>query len=347
LGTVTAADPQVFSADNLMLPAQAHNWVIVAMQNSTNSSTAEFFWTTQTSPNFDATKKVTFAITPNDTKIRHYIVELSGNASWTGEIKRLRLDPSIAASGSVKIEFIKLTTPYNTLLQIPGNIEFENFNKGGAGNAYDDLDFMNNGAAYRTKEGVDIETCSEGGYNVGWTAKGEWLEYLVNVSKAGFYDVVFRLASAMNGNSFHLELDGETILPTTTVNTLGGLQQFFDVKAVANLPQGKHVLKFVVDNATGGFNLNKMTFAQALTTNLQENTFHENISVFPNPAQDLLTIRLDMVRSTQLEIINLLGEVVYTSPVSGNEHTLSVSDFATGVYVLKIDGKSHKIMVGR
>jgi hypothetical protein len=348
-GAVSGGDPYMYSPNLLAVSATDYPHVLVGMQNLTSSNTAELFWARNDDGNFNGTKRVSFPIVPNDTKVRYYLIDLSANAEWKGLIKQLRLDPTVSVtSGSVRIDFIKFLGAYpSNALAVPGTIQIEDFNKGGQGNAYFDADAPNNGSQYRSTESVDIELCAEGGFNIGWTAKGEWMEYLVNVSRTGFYDVLMRLASATNSNAFHLELDGETIVPTTTVNTLGGLQQYFDIKSTANLLQGKHVLKFVVDNATGGFNLNKLTFAQALTTNLQENTLHENISVFPNPAQDLLTIRLDMVRGTHLEIINLLGEVVYRSPVSGNEHTLSVADFASGVYVLKIDGKSHKIMVGR
>ena len=52
---------------------------------------------------------------------------------------------------------------------IPGTIEAEDFDTGCPGDAYYDRDEINEGGQYRPNEGVDIEKCSAGGYNVGWT----------------------------------------------------------------------------------------------------------------------------------------------------------------------------------
>ena len=57
--------------------------------------------------------------------------------------------------------------------------------------AYHDTSSGNNGGAYRSTD-VDIEAASEGGYDVGWTSAGEWLNYTVNVSAAGTYTVGLR-----------------------------------------------------------------------------------------------------------------------------------------------------------
>src|SRR5207244_9013837 len=77
---------------------------------------------------------------------------------------------------------------------VPGKIQTEDFNTGGEGIAYHDGDAANNGGQYRTNEGVDIETTGDtgGGYDVGWTAAGEWMKYTVNVANAGSYNIGFR-----------------------------------------------------------------------------------------------------------------------------------------------------------
>ncbi|MBN1599378.1 MAG: hypothetical protein JW894_13880, partial [Bacteroidales bacterium] len=68
----------------------------------------------------------------------------------------------ILRSGGTPVE----QTPYNGVIAIPGTVEAENYDNGGEGVAYHDNDASNNGGQYRTSEGVDIEACSEGGYNV-------------------------------------------------------------------------------------------------------------------------------------------------------------------------------------
>jgi hypothetical protein len=55
---------------------------------------------------------------------------------------------------------------------IPGVIEVEDFDTGCPGDAYYDKDDANAGGQYRASEGVDIEKCAAGGYNIGWTING-------------------------------------------------------------------------------------------------------------------------------------------------------------------------------
>lgn len=81
---------------------------------------------------------------------------------------------------------------------IPGRIETEDYDQGGAGLAYFEADSNGNeGGAYRTSEQVDIQSTGDsagGAYNVGWIRSTEWLEYTVN-SIGGPYDVTLRAAS--------------------------------------------------------------------------------------------------------------------------------------------------------
>jgi hypothetical protein len=66
---------------------------------------------------------------------------------------------------------------------------------------YNDSDSGNTGNSYRNDD-VDIEATSDagGGFNVGWTAAGEWLEYEINLS-AGLYAVTTRVASEASSGS--------------------------------------------------------------------------------------------------------------------------------------------------
>ena len=61
-------------------------------------------------------------------------------------------------------------------IAVPGRIEAENYDHGGAGAAYADLTGGNSGGEYRSDD-VDIERVagSTNDYNVGWMFAGEWL----------------------------------------------------------------------------------------------------------------------------------------------------------------------------
>ena len=64
-----------------------------------------------------------------------------------------------------------------------------NYDTGGQGAAYNVTSVNGNGTAYRS-DGVDLESCTDTGsagcgYDLGWTATGQWFRYTVNVATAG------------------------------------------------------------------------------------------------------------------------------------------------------------------
>jgi len=141
--------------------------------------------------------------------------------------------------------------PYRgTLSVIPGTIQAEDFDTGGEGVAYRDLDASNNGGRYRPSEGVDIETTTDtgGGYNVGWMEAGEWLQYTVNVATAGTYDLDVRVAANGNGGTFHIEFNGVNKTGSMTIPNTGGWQVWRTIRKTGiNLGAGLQVMKIVLD----------------------------------------------------------------------------------------------------
>jgi hypothetical protein len=260
---ITGGDPYMYSPNNLNISTSDYKYIVVSMQNMTTDNSAELFWVTNADGGFDGVKHVKFTTTPNDTKQQYYIIDLSANPNWMGNIKQIRLDPSEnATTGAVKIDFIKFVGTYTAALQlIPGKIEIENFDNGGQGNAYFDTDILNNGGEYRLTESVDIQTTTDvgGGYNVGWTATGEWMEYLVNVQQSGNYAITLR-AAAVNAANVHIEMDGIQIGNSFSIPITPTYQTFEDVVITGTLVQGMHILR--VYEETGGINLNNIVFVK-------------------------------------------------------------------------------------
>jgi hypothetical protein len=155
--------------------------------------------------------------------------------------------------------------PYGgTPWPVPGTIQAENFDTGGDNVAYYTTNNVNEGGQYRTTEGVSIEDCTDtgGGYDVGWTAAGQWLKYTVNVASAGQYTVSFRVASDSTGGTLHLlDQNGNNLTGSVTVPVTGGWQTWTTVTANVTLTAGQQVIELYED--TGGYNINYMTFAQS------------------------------------------------------------------------------------
>ncbi len=155
-------------------------------------------------------------------------------------------------------------SPYGgTAWAIPGTIEAEDYDEGGEGVAYHDTDSGNNGGAYRSED-VDIQSCSDtgGGYNVGWIDADEWLEYTVDVSSAGSYDIEVRVASQSAGGNLHIEFGGVDKTGTLSFGATGGWQTWTSVYANGvSLDAGQQVMRIYMESAS--FNVNKVIITES------------------------------------------------------------------------------------
>ena len=79
---------------------------------------------------------------------------------------------------------------------VPGTVQAANYDTGGQGVAYNVASVNGTGNSYRS-DGVDLEACTDTGcgYDIGWTAAGQWFKYTVNVATAGTYSIALRVAS--------------------------------------------------------------------------------------------------------------------------------------------------------
>jgi hypothetical protein len=141
------------------------------------------------------------------------------------------------------------STPFTgTAVALPGTIQAEDFDNGGEGIAFHDLTAGNTGGAYRSTN-VDLESASEGGYDVGWISPGEWLAYSVNVSAAGSYLLEARVACAGAGGTFHIESGGTNLTGALTIPDTGGWQSWTTISRVVALSAGAQTLKVVFDTS--------------------------------------------------------------------------------------------------
>jgi endonuclease/exonuclease/phosphatase family metal-dependent hydrolase len=148
------------------------------------------------------------------------------------------------------------STPYTgTAVGLPGTVAAANFDNGGQGVAYHDTTSGNAGATYRNTD-VDIQSATIGGYNIGWTAAGEWLKYSVNVASAGTYNVSLRVA-ATSGNTVQVTIGGATA--SFAVPNTGGWQNWTTVTTPMSLSAGAQAMTVKFD--TGGVNLHSVIVA--------------------------------------------------------------------------------------
>jgi hypothetical protein len=161
--------------------------------------------------------------------------------------------------------------PYGgTAAAVPGTVQAANYDTGGQGVAYNVTSVNGTANSYRP-DGVDLETCTDTGcgYDLGWTATGQWSRYTVSVATAGTYAVSLRVASPSGvTDGLHIASSAGTSLSgAVNVPDTGGWQDWATVTASVTLPAGQQTL--TVDQDNGGWNLRYMAFAA--TTNLALN----------------------------------------------------------------------------
>lgn len=170
------------------------------------------------------------------------------------------------AQATMKINMLVPQGPYGGVAhEVPGTIQLEDYDVGGNGFAYYDVDEgtnVNPDPGYRSDEDVDIENCSDegGGYNLGWTTAGEWLEYTINVQNAGTYDIVLRASTTGNGKTISLSTDGVSLANEVPITNTEGWQEWTDI-TIPNieLQAGEQVIRLTI-GAEDYVNLNYMTF---------------------------------------------------------------------------------------
>ncbi|HEU4520375.1 MAG TPA: carbohydrate-binding protein, partial [Thermoanaerobaculia bacterium] len=137
----------------------------------------------------------------------------------------------------------------SSALAVPGQIEAEDFDRGGEGIAYHDMLAGNQGGLYRTSEDVDIVSPYAGGHVVNNFQTGEWLEYTFDVPQAGTYTIEALISSAYTTTArFHFEVDGADVTGAIDAPNTGWWGAFQWVgRPGINLTAGRHVLRLHAD----------------------------------------------------------------------------------------------------
>jgi len=83
------------------------------------------------------------------------------------------------------------------------------------------------------------------------------------------------------------------------------------------------------------------TFASAGINNLA--SIWNNVKVYPNPANDNITIETNLNTEQRFEIINMVGQTIYTNNIR-KIAIVNTSAFANGVYILKLSSDKETVV---
>jgi hypothetical protein len=161
-----------------------------------------------------------------------------GNLAWLRVTRKAAIPPPVVG----------------TRFKVPGTIQPEAYDTDGAGHAYSDTTPGNYGGAVRSDD-VDIQASAAYGFNVGWVADGEWLDYAVHVAAAGDYVMDFAVSSPFEAGRLRA-LVGGSVTGVIAIPNSGGWQNWNTVSAPITLAAGDQTLRVAFD--VGGFNLGEI-----------------------------------------------------------------------------------------
>jgi hypothetical protein len=79
------------------------------------------------------------------------------------------------------------------------------------------------------------------------------------------------------------------------------------------------------------------------TTSINSLTADENLSIYPNPAKDLLVCKQSDYLYSSIEIYNVTGHLIQTVNLTSNFEKINLEHLSKGLYVLKIIGANKSI----
>ncbi|MDO7171609.1 carbohydrate-binding protein [Mariniflexile sp. AS56] len=204
---------------------------------------------------------------------------------------------------------------------------------------------------YDSMLGIQSETSSEGGSNIGYIDDGDWVKFEA-IDLAGIKSVNARTAGKYDGGSIEVRLGAVagTLLTTIPVTNRGGWQVWgTDSVNIPSFTEGVYDVFFVFKGTKTGslYNINWFSFSSQ-SLSIDSNSLGSAISVFPNPVSNELTISLGKANlnssDSKITLYSIKGEkVLEVNPENNNTPTLNVSNVKSGIYVLKISDKHNVI----
>ncbi|MFF1816951.1 carbohydrate-binding protein [Kribbella sp. NPDC058245] len=192
-------------------------------------------------------------------QLAYYATDLPGGVSLDAKTGLLTLRPTTAGAQTVKVRVtdgaasdettIKITvTPHGT--PVGQNIEAESY-VGQSG-------WTEGGANF-----VESNPSASGGKNIGWTDKGKWLQYRVDLTKAATYNLELRVANgtgAVAPDAISIRDASGAVLTKVSVPDTTGWATYQSVNTQVTLPAGDQIITVYCES--GGFNLDYLKLTE-------------------------------------------------------------------------------------
>jgi len=142
-------------------------------------------------------------------------------------------------------------------IEIPGVVQAEDFNTGGAGSSYTALWKHQGDSSFRPKEGPAIRQITShgepnvvpGGYFLYDLPAQAYANYSVHIAKESNYTFRARVSSQGTGGVIHFNLDGKPVTKSMQIPDTGGADNFTVLYfGPSQLPAGEHILSLATES---------------------------------------------------------------------------------------------------
>ncbi|CDM66585.1 carbohydrate-binding protein [Pyrinomonas methylaliphatogenes] len=168
-------------------------------------------------------------------------------------------------------------TPYNGVpAAVPGKVEAEEYDDDGDCDGFyvppyyepkpDDPDIV-----YNYPEVLPVDLNAPDKEEKVAMVGGEWINYTISVTVAGEYRFAARVASAVDGESFHVKIDGVNRTGSVIIPNTGSWDSYQMVEAdLGYLEAGRHVMRLAIEGnseKSGHFDYYLLTLPPPCTDN--------------------------------------------------------------------------------
>ena len=187
---------------------------------------------------------------------------------------------------------------------------------------------------YRGEDYASVDIVGGGtGKAIGYTAADEWLEYTINVTKDGEYDIAANVSNGTSAGKLELSLDGKALASLSFTGVEGDWDTYELATGKATLTAGEHVLRITIANDNTNVDYVKFSL--------------EGAGEDDPPLAINADLRLGNTAKT-LQVFDMQGKFVGLVHVAAGT---SVNDAvkarfqSAGVYMVKQGSKMHRIAV--
>jgi hypothetical protein len=251
---------------------------------------------------------------------------------------------------TVKISVRKAQGPFLGMPHaIPGKIECEDYDFGGEGVSFHELTAGNKFlVTYHGDDPVDVGASGDegGGYNIGDFQDGEWVNYTVDVAATGLYDIEIRYATAMDGSSISLSVDGLNLTGTVPTPNTNNWDGYASVSVAGkSITRGEHIL--TMRCVKGYQNVNWLRFTNSAVGIFDEQpagpAVYELSRIYPNPFNLFTTVAYQLAEPSRAEltVYDLLGTKVKTlvdeqQDAGFHQVSFQAENLAPGIYFVRL-----------